>query len=148
MKLTFNDIVTNLDIVKSLERIMRISPLRIKVLTSIYELQEIRNSVNQYKNEPKYVYEVVVAPDPTNDTTTPMGIVEDFLTNPTSKGLFKDYLPDWDADAHVQYYELRAVKPRVTVMPKPVVINLYNATFEIKMWERSNIYASIIQVEG
>jgi hypothetical protein len=38
MKLTFNDIVANLDIVKSLERIMRVSPLRIKVLTSSYDL--------------------------------------------------------------------------------------------------------------
>ena len=56
MKLTFNNIVSNLDIVKSLERILRISPLRIKVLTSIYDLQIIRNNSNQYKNAPKYPY--------------------------------------------------------------------------------------------
>lgn len=56
MKLTFNDIVANLDIVKSLERIMRISPFRIKVLTSTYDLNIIRNNANQYKNAPKYVY--------------------------------------------------------------------------------------------
>ena len=79
MKLTFNDIDENLDIVKNLERILRISPLRIKVLTSKFELEKIRNSMNQYKNEPKYVYEVVISPDPTNDTMTPMDIVENFL---------------------------------------------------------------------
>ena len=79
MKLTFNDIVDNLAIVKALERIIRISPLRIKVLTSKFELEQIRNNMNQYKNLPKYVYEVVISPDPTNDTMTPMDIVENFL---------------------------------------------------------------------
>ena len=38
MTLTFDEIVDNLDIVKALERIMRIVPLRIKVLTSGFEL--------------------------------------------------------------------------------------------------------------
>jgi hypothetical protein len=145
MKLTFNNIVQNLDIVKSLERIIRITPLRIKVLTSTYDLTLIRDNTNQFKNAPKYVYEVVIAPDPTNDTTTPLNIVEGFLTSNTSKDLFKQYLSDWDNNATVQYYELRSVKPRVTIMPKPRVINLYNATFEIKFWERANIYAIIIE---
>lgn len=104
MKLTFNDIVPNLDIVKSLERILRITPLRIKVLTSTYNLEKIRDSTNQFKNSPKYVYEIVIAPDPTNDTTTPLSIVESFLQNRTSKGTFKGYLPDWDSTAQVQYY--------------------------------------------
>lgn len=147
MKLTFNDIVSNLDIVKSLERIMRISPLRIKVLTSTYDLNLIRNNANQYKNAPKYVYEVVIAPDPTNDTITPMNIVSGFLNSSVSTGLFKEYLPNWDSSATVQYYELRSVKPRVTVMPKPRVINLYNATFEVKFWERANIYAILVVQE-
>lgn len=147
MKLTFNDIVSNLDIVKSLERIMRISPLRIKLLTSTFDLNLIRNNSNQYKNAPKYVYEVVIAPDPTNDTITPMNIVGGFLNSSVSTGLFKEYLPNWDSSATVQYYELRSVKPRVTVMPKPRVINLYNATFEVKFWERANIYAILVVQE-
>lgn len=145
MKLTFNDIVGSLDIVKSLERIMRISPLRIKVMTSTYDLQLIQNNANQYKNNPKYVYEVVIAPDPTNDTTTPIGIVETFLQTTTSKDNFKQYLPNWDENANVQYYELRSVKPKITIMPQPKVINLYNVTFAVKFWERANIYAILVE---
>ena len=61
MKLTFKGIVENLDIVKSLERIMRISPLRSKVLISKPYLQAIKKNINQYKNHPKYIYEVVIA---------------------------------------------------------------------------------------
>lgn len=145
MKLTFNDIVANLDIVKSLERIMRVSPLRIKVLTSSYDLQAIRDAANQYKNAPLYVYEVVIAPDPTNDTTSPLSIVTSFLSNNGSKDLFKQDLPQWNSAATIQYYELRSVKPRITIMPNPKVINLYNATFNVKYWERANIYATIVE---
>jgi hypothetical protein len=30
-------------------------------------------------------------------------------------------------------------------MPNPKVINLYNATFNVKYWERANIYATIVE---
>ena len=103
MKLTFKDIVENLDIVKSLERIMRISPLRIKVLTSKSDLQIIKNNINQYKNQPKYIYEVVIAPDATNDTTTPKNIVQSFINNQTSLNLFASYMPDWNSAATIRY---------------------------------------------
>ena len=73
--------------------------------------------MNQHKNNPKYKYEIVIAPDPTNDTMTPMEIVEGFLNNPTSTNLFKTYLPDWDDNAEVDYKELRAVKPRMRRQP-------------------------------
>ena len=145
MKLTFNDIVDNLIIVKSLERILRISPLRIKVLTSTYDLQIIKNNVNQYKNDPSYVYEIVIAPDATNDTTTPEDIVIGFINNQTSLDQFQQYIPEWDSTAHIPYYILRPVKPRVTIMPRARVINLYNATFTMRFWERSNIYAVLLE---
>jgi hypothetical protein len=58
MKLTFNSIVQTLSIVKSLERILRISPWRIKVLTSLYELQQLQMQANLSSNNNalKYVY--------------------------------------------------------------------------------------------
>ena len=148
MKLTFSNIVQNLDIVKSLERIMRISPLRIKVLTSPYEFQQIRNNINQYKNNPKYVYEIVIAPDATNDTTTPIDIVKNFISNSTTLNLFSTYMTDWDKSAQIPYYELRPIKPRVIEMPKPKLINLYNVTLQMKLWERSNVYAVLVEHFG
>lgn len=33
-------------------------------------------------------------------------------------------------------------------MPHPEVINIYNATFSIKFWERANIYAVLISENG
>lgn len=71
MKLSFKSIVDSLTIVKALERILRISPMRIKVLTSTYELQLLQSTITSEKNAPYYVYEIVIAPDPLNDVKTP-----------------------------------------------------------------------------
>ena len=57
-------------------------------------------------------------------------------------------MPDWDSTASIPYHQLRPVKPRVKEMPKPRIINIYNATFEMKFWEKSNIYAIIVESFG
>lgn len=67
MKLTFTTIVPSLTIVKSLERILRISPLRIKVITSTYELLQMQVNITNKHNALSYVYEIVIAPDASND---------------------------------------------------------------------------------
>jgi len=81
MKLQFSTIVSNLVIVKALEKIMRISPLRIKILTSPYLLALTYDPTNPHANDPAYIYEVVIAPDSTNDTPSPLEIVQNFLQN-------------------------------------------------------------------
>jgi hypothetical protein len=81
MILVLTDIVQPLNIVQALVRIMRISPLRVKVLTSIHDLLAIKNSVNIYKNTPKYNYEVVIAPDAQNDLISPLNLVKNFVSN-------------------------------------------------------------------
>ena len=93
MKLGFSDIISQLTIVKSLEKVLRIAPSRIKVLTSTYELQEIKDKVTTHHNAPEYVYEVVIAPDPTNDTKTPMDIAQSFEESEEEKEAFKELIP-------------------------------------------------------
>ena len=56
MKLSFSSIVQSLTIVQTLERILRISPLRIKVLTSNYDLQQMAASVTSKNNALQYIY--------------------------------------------------------------------------------------------
>lgn len=104
MKLTFLDIVGSLDIVKTLQKILRISPFRIKVLTSNFELQLIKDNINQYKNNPKYLYEVVIAPDPTNDITTPMQIAQSFASSESDLAALKKNMPQWDNTTKITYH--------------------------------------------
>jgi hypothetical protein len=113
MKLSFTSIVSSLTIVKSLERIMRISPLRIKVLTSTFELQQMQNAIDATDNVPQYLYEVVIAPDANNDVKTPMTIVEDFINNSTNRASLKSQIPTWNSASSIPYYELRVTKPKV-----------------------------------
>ena len=113
MKLSFKSIVESLTIVKALERILRISPIRIKVLTSTYELQLLQNTITSDKNTPYYVYEIVVAPDPLNDVKSPEQIVKDFINSTSSKEQFKTEIAGWAQLVPITYYELKVIKPRV-----------------------------------
>lgn len=85
MKLSFSSIVPNLKIVKALEKVLRINPLRIRVLTSPYLLELTYDKNNPNINNPSYLYEVVIAPDGNNDHPSPMEIVEEFLNNETKR---------------------------------------------------------------
>lgn len=104
MILTFTDIVQTLDIVLALKRTMRISPLRIKVLTSLHDLYAIQSVNNIYKNTPKYPYQVVIAPDAQNDIMSPINFVQSFFNSSGNIQLLKTELPDWDTSTAVTYY--------------------------------------------
>jgi len=75
MKLYFTSVITNLELVNSLVQILRVSPLRIKILTSIYTLQQQQHATSNKDNKPRYAYDIVVAPDPSNDIIAPITIV-------------------------------------------------------------------------
>lgn len=45
--------------------------MRIKVITSTFELQLLQNTITKDKNTPYYIYEIVIAPDPLNDLKKP-----------------------------------------------------------------------------
>lgn len=145
MRLSFKNIVDSLTIVKALERILRISPVRIKILTSTFELQLLQSTITSSKNTPYYVYEVVISPDPVNDIKSPEQTVKEFIESNSKKDQFKSEVSDWASNVPVTYYELKVFKPRVLEMPKPVSIFTYNCTFRIKMWEKSNIFAVLVE---
>jgi hypothetical protein len=75
MTLQFTTIVATLDLVKALVQVLRVAPTRIKVLTSIYKLQQQKLAASSSDNQMTYFYDVVIAPDPANDVVSPISIV-------------------------------------------------------------------------
>jgi len=59
--------------------------MRIKVITSTYELQLLQTTITSDKNSPYFVYEIVIAPDPLNDVNPPQQIVTSFMSNNASQ---------------------------------------------------------------
>lgn len=132
MILYFTSIVPTLDLVNALVQVIRITPTRVKVLTSIFKLQKKMAAITSNDNQVLYGYDVVIAPDPVNDIISPLSILASFATNKQTLATFKTYLPSFDYSSDIKYFELMPVLPIVVEMPQPVSIKLYSATFRMK----------------
>lgn len=148
MQISFTAMVNNLDLVMSLVQILRVSPLRLKVITSSFKLSQIQSSVTTSDNSPKYVYQVILAPDANSDISSPLSIVSSFVANSSQLAQLKTYMPSFDTTTKIKYFELRPTKPRIVQLPKAKSINLYNATFNISFWEPANVYAIVLEKFG
>lgn len=141
MRLYFKEIVSNLNLVNALVQALRITPLRVKILTSNYVLQQLASNATSSDNKLIYPYDIVIAPDASNDIISPLTLVKNFVTNNSSLSAFSTALPAFDSSKNITYFELRPVFPRVVKMPTISSINLYNATFSMKFLSQSNLYA-------
>lgn len=148
MTLYFSSIVGSLDLVNALVQVMRITPSRIKILTSIFKLQKKQEAITANDNKILYGYDIVVAPDPTNDIVTPLSIVAGFANTKTTLATFQGYIPSFDYSKSIKYFELMPVLPKVVSMPEPIMIKLYSATFRMKFKAESTIYAVIYEHVG
>ena len=145
MRLYFSSVITNLQLVDALRQVMRVEPIRIKILTSLFDLQQQQAAITANDNNPKYSYDVVIAPDATNDVVSPLSIVETFVNSAEEKTTFTNYLPTFAATITIKYFELRPVYPRVDKMPETIAIKLYQATFQIKFWLQANYYCDLME---
>jgi hypothetical protein len=66
-------------IVKTMAKILKISPNRIKVVSSEKQVSETYSGNHQ--NKPKYDQEIIVSPSLTNDLLPPCTLIEERLIN-------------------------------------------------------------------
>jgi hypothetical protein len=104
MHITFTSVIQNYDLVEALVQVLRISPLRIKILTSIYDLQTISAATTINDNSPKFPYDVVIAPDATNDIISPLSIVSNFANSTALQSTFKSSIPTFDNNTPITYF--------------------------------------------
>lgn len=97
-------IVDKLDIVSALVETLRIKPMRFRVLTSPYDLNQIANSVTSFNNKPKYNYDIVLAPDSGNDIVPPLESIKTFAENTTFLSKFNKLIPSFDIYTKIIYF--------------------------------------------
>jgi hypothetical protein len=97
-------IVDKLDIVSALVETLRIKPMRFRVLTSPFDLNQIANSVTSFKNKPKYNFDIVLAPDAGNDIVPPLESIKIFAENTTYLSKFNKLIPSFDIYTKITYF--------------------------------------------
>jgi hypothetical protein len=144
MTLKFTTIVATLDLVQALVQVLRISPTRVKVLTSIYKLQQQQAAITINDNRNTYSYDVVIAPDPSNDVVSPLATVQNFVSNTATLATFQTYLTSFVYSSPIKYFEIMPSLPIIVVMPYLINLQYYKGTFGIKFKAQATIYAVLI----
>jgi hypothetical protein len=97
-------VVTNLLLVNSLVQSLRVNPGRIKVLTSIATLQQQANVSNSTNNKPKFAYDIVLAPDESNDIISPITTIRAFAKSNSALVSFQSSIPSFDISTSITYF--------------------------------------------
>lgn len=141
MTLPFTSIVTTLNLVNALVQVLRITPTRIKVLTSEFKLTQQQASVSSNDNQITYNYDVVISPDSSNDIVSPITIIKNFVTSSSTLLTFQSYLSTFVLSRSIKYFEIMPILPIVVIPPYTVSIGLYTASFSMKFKRQSQVYA-------
>lgn len=108
-KMYFTAVVDNLLLVTSLVQSLRVSPGRIKILTSLYTLNQQAQAVNSNNNKPIFTYDIVLAPDESNDIVSPYTTISTFASSNSSLLSFQLSVPSFIITTPITYYEIRPV---------------------------------------
>lgn len=148
--MTFSAVVDNLVLVTALVQSLRVSPGRIKILTSLYTLNQQAQAVNSYSNKPTFVYDIVLAPDQSNDIISPYTTISAFASSNSSLLSFQTSVPSFIITTPITYYEIRPVEPQLKREKNFKVnsIRNYNASFSIYFNLQANVYAVLIESIG
>ena len=148
MTLPFTSIVSTLSLVNALVQVLRITPTRIKVLTSEHKLTKQQTAISANDNQITYNYDVVISPDPSNDIISPSAIIKNFVTSSATLLTFQSYLPSFVNTKNIKYFEIMPILPSVVVPPYTVTIGLYTASFKMKFKRESKVYAVLYEYVG
>jgi hypothetical protein len=147
-RMYFTSVITNLVLVNNLVQSLRVSPGRIKILTSTVTLQKLANISQSSNNKPKFAYDIVLAPDDSNDIISPITTIQNFVTSSSALSSFQTGISSFDISTPITYFELRPVDPQLNGDPKTYQINNYNASFNLFFKGQSNVYAVLIETVG
>jgi hypothetical protein len=143
-RMYFTTVVNNLLLVSSLVQSLRVSPGRVKILTSTFALQQQANASVVSNNKPTFAYDIVLAPDQSNDIISPLTTIQNFSNSSTSLSNFQTSIPSFVLSTTITYFELRPIEPQLNGLPNTNQINNYNASFNISFKAQSNVYSVLI----
>lgn len=95
-------------------------------------------------NNRSYVYEIVVAPDITDDTTKPIDLLNAFLKSSSDMAMLQSLIPQYIMTYNSKTREIIPSKPRVRSAPRVVSASHDTVSVEVKFWEQAYVYGVII----
>lgn len=88
IKLALNDTVDNIHLIESISQVLRINSSRVYILTNRQVLTDQKDSYQvSVMNKRLYMYDVLVAPNPQDDSTRPIALLKAFSSDSNAKSM-------------------------------------------------------------
>jgi hypothetical protein len=95
-------------------------------------------------NNRTYVYEIVVAPDTTDDSVKPISLLNAFVKSASQKAMLSSFVPDYISTYASTTREIIPAKPRVRKDCDLLAVSHDTVTVQVHMWEQAYVYAVIL----
>jgi hypothetical protein len=131
--------------VSALSQVLRISSGRIYVMTGSQLLASQQSSWQaSVMNNRYYIYETVIAPNPSDDSQSPLSLLTAFANNANAQATLAQFVPQYIPSYQSQVWEIFNVVPRVRSPIKITTKTYQSVTFSVSFWSQAFVYAVIL----
>lgn len=125
---------------------LRISSSRIYILTNGQALTAQKVSHNtEVMNKRYYIYDTMVAPNPTDDSMKPLYLLNRFKGSENAKKMLSEFIPEYIKSYSSSVREVFNTVPRIRV-PIALTSRTYDSvTFRVAFWGPAFVYAVILE---
>lgn len=147
MVIALSSIQTNSTVLTAVSKVLRIPLSRMAVLTFSTTLQNYSSTYNStIMNQRSYVYTIVIAPNPTNETQSPIDLANSLRYSNDTQSALLTLLPSFRTDYPVYTREVLASKPRISKNATIPILTFDSVTIRMNFWEEAYVYAVILPV--
>ena len=135
-------------VIEEFSKVLRINPNRMKILTVREKLNSHQDTfIGTVMNIRQYIYNIVIGPNPLDDTISPLSLLDDFVEDEEQHDKIEEFLPDFDRSYVMPVREIILAKPKFRNRRGVVVdeVTHENAKITVNMWEQAIVYAVIVQ---
>lgn len=135
MMIALNNIQTNATVLAAISKVLSIPLSRMAVLT--FQTVLTNNSVtynSTIMNTRNYVYKIVIAPNPVNETTSPIDLANSLKTNSSLQAKLLALLPSLNTAYNIYTREILAAKPRISKNVTIPILTYESVTVSLSFW--------------
>ena len=146
IKIAMTAVVNTTAYINALSQVLRINSSRIYVLTPSQVLTSEQGSFQaSVMNNRYYIYDTIVAPNPTDDLTPPLTLLYKFLTDTNAQAMLALFITQYIPSYPSTVREIVNVVPRVRTPIKITAQTYQSVTFTVSFWDPAFVYAVILE---
>jgi len=96
-------------------------------------------------NNRYYIYETIIAPNPQDDSISPISLLNTFKSDSNAKALLLSFIPQFISSYTSTIREIFNTLPRIRSTIQIVALTFNSVTFRVSFWEQEFVYAIIIK---